>query len=144
MNVTHVCRIAVAAALAVSLLAIPYASAEAQSRAQKPRAEDTLKTEVDHDTAAIVVGVVVVTVVAVYLLTRKSTVTGCVVAGDHGMTLAADGGRTYSLSGDTAGVTPGNRMKLQGKKQKAADSSSPLIWETKKISKDYGSCRPQT
>jgi hypothetical protein len=144
MNVTHVCRIVVAAVLTVSLLTSPYASAEAQSRAQRPRAEDALKTEVDHDTAAIVVGVVVVTVVAVYLLTRKPTVTGCVTTGDHGLTLAADSGRTYSLAGDTAGVTPGNRVKLQGKKQKAADNSSPLVWETKKISKDYGSCRPQT
>jgi hypothetical protein len=143
MNVNHVCRVVVAAVLAVSLVALPSTSAEAQSRSQKPRAENTLKGQVDNDITWVVVGLAVAgTIVVVYLVTRKSTVTGCVAAGDHGMTLAADGGRTYSLSGNTAGVTAGNRMKLQGKKQKTADNSSPLIWETEKISKDYGACRP--
>jgi hypothetical protein len=58
------------------------------------------------------------------------------------MTLAADGGRKYFWAGNTAGVTPGNRVKLQGKKQKSADNSTPFVWETEKVSKDYGACRP--
>jgi len=33
-------------------------------------------------------------------------------------------------------------VKLQGKKQKSADNSTPFVWETEKISKDYGACRP--
>jgi hypothetical protein len=100
------------------------------------------KGQVDASVAGIVAGLVGGTALVVYLLMRKSTVTGCVAAGDHTMTLAADGGRTYFLAGNTAGVTPGNRVKLQGKKQKSADNSTPFVWETEKISKDYGACRP--
>ena len=46
----------------------------------------------------------------------------------------------YALSGDTAGIKPGNRMKLQGKKVKAADKT--VVWEAKAVTKDFGVCQP--
>ena len=45
------------------------------------------------------------------------------------------------LSGNTAGIKPGDRMTLQGKKIKP-NSSNTLTWETKKITKDFGACQP--
>ncbi len=49
--------------------------------------------------------------------------------------------RLYALSGNTAGIKPGDRMTLQGKKIKPKDGKV-LVWETKKISKDFGVCQP--
>jgi len=145
MNRRCVRCLVVVAVLDFALCTIPFSNAEAQSRSARPRTESSSfpsKGQVDASVAGIVAGLVGGTAVVVYLLMRKSTVTGCVAAGDHTMTLAADGGRTYFLAGNTAGVTPGNRVKLQGKKQKSADNSTPFVWETEKISKDYGACRP--
>ena len=144
MNLKFICRVVVVAFLDFVLCASPFFNVAAQSRSTRPRTEGGFpsKGQVDASVAGIVAGLVGGTAVVVYLLMRKSTVTGCVAAGDHTLTLAADGGRTYSLAGNTAGVTPGNRVKLQGKKQKSADNSTPFVWETEKISKDYGACRP--
>ena len=145
MNLKFSCRVVAIAFLDFALCAIPFSNVEAQSRSARPRTESSSlpsKGQVDASVAGIVAGLVGGTAVVVYLLVRKSTVTGCVAAGDHTLTLAADGGRTYFLAGNTAGVTPGNRVKLQGKKQKSADNSTPFVWETEKISKDYGACRP--
>ena len=145
MNRRCIRCLVVVAVLDFALCTIPFSNVEAQSRAARPRTESSSfpsKGQVDASVAGIVAGLVGGTAVVVYLLMRKSTVTGCVSAGDHTLTLAADGGRTYFLAGNTAGVTPGNRVKLQGKKQKSADNSTPFVWETEKISKDYGACRP--
>ena len=49
--------------------------------------------------------------------------------------------RLYALSGDTAGVKPGERMTLRGKKFKSNEGKPPF-WETKKIVKDFGVCQP--
>jgi hypothetical protein len=145
MNLKRICRVVVVAFLDFALCAIPFSNVGAQSRSARSRAESSSfpsKGQVDGSVAGIVVGLVGGTAVVVYLLMRKPTVTGCVAAGDHTLTLTADGGHTYFLTGNTAGVTPGNRVKLQGKKQKSADNTTPFVWETEKISKDYGACRP--
>ena len=49
--------------------------------------------------------------------------------------------RVYTLSGDTAGVKPGQRMTFQGKKTKP-NAGNPLGWEISKIRNDYGVCQP--
>ena len=91
--------------------------------------------------AGVVVGVVVVVVLVVHY-SKKRTITGCVSSGPDGMTVTNEGDKqVYTLSGDTGGVKPGERMKLQGSKLKA-NTGKPLIWDTKKISKDFGVCQP--
>jgi hypothetical protein len=45
------------------------------------------------------------------------------------------------LSGNTSGITAGNRLKLRGKK-KRLKGSDQLVWEAKEVVKDFGVCHP--
>jgi hypothetical protein len=87
--------------------------------------------------------VVVVTVVIIHKSSGKRTITGCVSTGENGMSLTDDKDkRLYALSGDTAGIKPGDRMTLQVKKIKLKDPGKTMVWETRKIKKDLGVCQP--
>jgi hypothetical protein len=73
---------------------------------------------------------------------KGRTITGCVDSGESGMLLTNEKDKhVYVLSGNTAGVKPGDRMTLTGKKTKS-NSGATLVWDTKSISKDFGTCRP--
>ncbi len=50
--------------------------------------------------------------------------------------------RIYALSGNTAGIKPGDRITLQGKKVKPKGTNKTLLWEAKKVTKDFGACQP--
>jgi hypothetical protein len=94
----------------------------------------------------IVVGVVATVVVVAILIIRHSaksrTITGCVTTAPNGLVVTNEKDkRVYALSGDTAGVKPGERMTLQGHKI-SFSGSNPLGWEVSQIQKDYGACRP--
>jgi len=89
--------------------------------------------------AAIVIGVVVV----VHYSTKPRTITGCVSSANNAMALTDEKDKqVYSLAGDTAGVKPGERMTLRGKKLTAPNANHTLTWETKKPVKDLGVCQP--
>ena len=47
------------------------------------------------------------------------------------------------LSGNVAGIKPGDRMKLQGNKTKGGAPDKTLGWETKKVIKDFGVCQSE-
>jgi hypothetical protein len=140
-------------ALSVALSVIPGATAGAQSgmKPVRPVAENKIPTsgQIDGALAGIIAGVVV-TVIVVVLLIRRShrsdksrTITGCVSATDNGMSLTDEGDkRIYALSGNTAGIKPGERMTLYGKKINSDEGSKPLGWKTDTISKDFGACQP--
>ena len=92
-----------------------------------------------------VIGVVVVVAVVVIHMhkSKKRTITGCVVSGPNGMNLTNEKDkRIYALSGATAGITPGDRMTLQGKKTKSNESGGALGWQTERITQDFGVCHP--
>lgn len=97
---------------------------------------------------AIIIGVVAVVAVVIIVVIhrhkpKKSSITGCVVSGANGMSLTNEKDqRIYALSGDTAGITPGDRVTLQGKKIKSHESGGALGWQTKKIAQDFGACHP--
>ena len=94
---------------------------------------------------AIGVGVAVVAIVTVVLIhhSKNRTITGCVTSGENGMSMTDEKDkRLYALSGTTTNVKPGDRMTLQGKKIKPKDAGKPFVWETKRITKDFGVCRP--
>jgi hypothetical protein len=60
----------------------------------------------------IVAAVVVVTVVAIHY-SKKRAITGCVNSAGSGMTITDEKDKqVYALSGDTAGIKSGDRMKL--------------------------------
>jgi hypothetical protein len=86
--------------------------------------------------------VVIVTVVLIHH-SKNRTITGCVSSAKNGMSVTDDKDkRLYSLTGNMGGIKPGDRMTLQGKKIKPKDANKTLVWETKKINKDFGVCQP--
>ena len=90
----------------------------------------------------VVAAVVVVTVVVVHESSKKRTITGCVNPAQNGMTVTNEKDKqVYTLSGDTAGVKPGERMSFHGKKIKP-NAGNPLGWEITTIQTDYGACHP--
>lgn len=125
--------------LIVALSVTLSTSAEAQSGGGKIVSNGTI-------IGVVVAVVAAVTVVAVVVIRKSSprTITGCVTSGDYGMSVTDEKNkRSYTLSGNTAGIKPGDRMTLQVKKVKQKDSGKTLVWETKKISKDFGVCQSQ-
>lgn len=93
----------------------------------------------------VVVGVVAVVTIVTIVVIRDSkdrTITGCVNPAQNGMTVTGEKDkRVYTLSGNTAGVKPGERMSLKGKKIKPT-AGEPPVWNTSKMVKDFGACQP--
>lgn len=89
----------------------------------------------------VVVAVAVVVVVAVLVTHHKSQrITGCVNSGANGMSVTDEKDkRNYALSGSTTGTKPGNRMTLEGKRQRGGQM---LVFEAHKVSQDFGACHP--
>jgi hypothetical protein len=88
------------------------------------------------------VGVVVVAVVAIHY-SKKRAITGCVNSAGSGMTVTDEKDKQiYALSGNTTGIKPGDRMKLQGKKVKSKGADHTVVWEAKAVAKDFGVCQP--
>ena len=111
-----------------------------------PARADNLKTLGEDIVIAIVAVAATVGVVATVLVihySKKRAITGCVNSGTDGMTLTDEkDSRIYSLSGDTTGIKPGDRMKLKGTKVKPKGPDKTLVWVTKEVGKDFGACRP--
>jgi phage tail tape-measure protein len=90
----------------------------------------------------IAAGVAVIAIVAIHY-SKKRSITGCVNSRANGMTLADEKDKqSYVLSGDTTNIKPGDRIRLQGKKAKSKGSDQTLVWETRKLTKDFGVCQP--
>ena len=109
-----------------------------------PIRADTLKTdahEIEIGIGVAAAAVVIVVVLVIHYSTKKRAITGCVTSGANGMSITDEKDKqVYSLSGNTANIKPGDRMKLQGKKLKGADKT--LGWEAKEVTKDFGVCQP--
>jgi len=91
---------------------------------------------------AAVAGVAVLSTILIIHYSKKRSITGCVKTGKDGMTVTDEGNnRIYVLSGNTVGLTPGDRMKLHGRKAKSNGSDKTLVWDTEKVTKDYGVCK---
>jgi uncharacterized MnhB-related membrane protein len=106
---------------------------------------DQLQKTADTALALAIVGtaaLVTVVVVVIHNSNQKRTITGCVNTAQKGMTVTDEKDKkVYTLSGDTTGVKPGERMTLHLKKIKVKEGDT-LMWETKKITKDFGVCQP--
>jgi hypothetical protein len=106
---------------------------------------DQLQSDADHALAAAIAVVAVVVVVTVILIRQASsnrTITGCVSSTQDGILVTSEKDKkVYTLSAETSGVKPGERMTLHLKKIKTKGSNT-LTWETKKVTKDFGACQP--
>jgi len=90
----------------------------------------------------VVAAVVVVALVAIHY-SKKRTITGCVSSAGSRLTITAENDKqVYVLSGNTAGIKPGDRMRVQGKKVSSKSTSQTLVWEAKAVSQDFGVCQP--
>jgi hypothetical protein len=105
----------------------------------------------DNTARNIVIGIVVVTAVVVVVITvgvmhvakKDRTITGCVSLAGNGMTIADEKDKQiYALSGNTVGITPGERMSLKGKKAKSKGTNQTLVWVATNVNKDFGVCQP--
>jgi hypothetical protein len=110
-----------------------------------PAQADKLQTEGEE----IVIGIVAVSaalVVGTVLIihySKKRTMTGCVSAGETGMTVTDEKDKQiYALSGNTVGIKPGDRMRLQGKKVEPKSPDKTPVWETRQVNRDFGLCQP--
>lgn len=90
----------------------------------------------------VVAAVAVLAIVAIHY-SKKRTITGCVSLEGSGLTITDEkDNQPYTLTGNTGGIKPGDRMKVQGKKVESKGSNKNLVWETKAVSKDFGVCHP--
>ena len=98
-------------------------------------ARDQLVTGIVVVGAAIAVGVI--------LLVRHEKhkpigLTGCVRQGTTGMTVSDESDhRTYTSTGDSADLKPGDRMTLKGKRA----GGKPPLFEVRSVTKDHGPCQ---
>ncbi len=61
--------------------------------------------------------ITVVVLISVHHRRKKIVITGCVLSGGEGLTITdEEDGKTFVISGYTAGVRPGDRMMLQARK----------------------------
>lgn len=82
-----------------------------------------------------------VTILVLYLVLRKPSITGCIQS-SNGVTSLTDEKhhRTYALADAGMGLKPGERVKLKGKKSTAKDGT--VTFRVKEIEQDYGVCTP--
>ena len=84
-----------------------------------------------------------VTIATIHHQRNKIVVTGCVIDGAKGLTVTDEvDKKTYLLAGNTTGIKPSDRMKLEGKRAKAKGPNTTLVWEIKQVIEDFGVCRP--
>jgi hypothetical protein len=79
-----------------------------------------------------------------YAVRHGHSLNGCAVSGASGLELQNRGDqRTYALLGEVAGIKPGDRVRVSGKKEKK-NPGSPQRFLVEKISRDYGACKVET
>lgn len=98
---------------------------------------DSLKNAATEVIVGIVAVTAALTVTVVLLIKHHPALKGCAAAGPDGLKLTDGAGQTFSLTGDTASIKPGDRVRLSGKKQKASAGSPRFLVEGVK---DYGPC----
>jgi hypothetical protein len=89
-----------------------------------------------------VVGAVLAVGITLLVLHEKrktSAITGCITSGVGGMSVKDDKDkRVYTLSGDPAGVKPGDRMTMEGKHR----GGKMPVFEVRSVTRDLGACQP--
>jgi len=111
--------------------------------AKPARADNPVTVLVVVAATTVAAAIAVVTLASVHHRRKKIEVTGCVIAGEKGMTVTDDEDRRiYVISGNTTGIKPGDRMTLQGKRAKAKGPDKSRVWKTKQVIKDLGVCEP--
>jgi hypothetical protein len=80
--------------------------------------------------------------IAIYALARKApSITGCAASGPGGMIIEDENDhQVFTLTGDTADLKIGDRLRLIGKKKKK-DPSGNRAFVVSKLKRNFGPCR---
>ncbi len=132
-------RMILANVAACALLATTAAAARAQIVAEGP-CIGACKSEIVGILVGLGVGGAAIGAGVYYAVHHNHSLDGCAVSGPSGLELLNRGDRkTYSLLVATAGIEPGHRIRVSGKKEKK-DSGAPQDFLVEKLKKDYGPC----
>jgi len=75
-----------------------------------------------------------------YAIHHSHSLTGCAASGANGLELQSKGdGQTYALAGAVAGIKPGERIRVSGKRVKNTTGPNQQFL-VEQLSKDYGAC----
>ncbi|MGA2879325.1 MAG: hypothetical protein ABSG13_10280 [Bryobacteraceae bacterium] len=120
------------------LIAVVSVALAAPTRAESlDTAEKQIVTGIVVVSAAVGV---LVTVLILHYKNKKTAITGCVISGPNGLSLADEKDRrTYLVSGDPVGIKLGERMTLEGQRK---HSDKTLSFEARSVTKDFGVCQP--
>jgi hypothetical protein len=109
----------------------------------RPARADSIENAVIGATIGVIAGTVIIVVAVVYFVRKTASVTGCASSTPDGLTLLNEGDQqTYLLSGETAAIKPGNRIKVSGKKGKNNPPAN-RSFIVEKPAKDFGACKVQ-
>lgn len=112
-----------------------------------PARADKLQSDAHNIEVGIVVVVAAIVVVTIFLVRHDAkkdrTITGCVTSAGSRLTIADENDKeTYEIAGNTAGITPGDRIKLKGRKVKSKSPDHTHVLVATKVTKDFGVCQP--
>jgi hypothetical protein len=75
-----------------------------------------------------------------YAVHHGHSLNGCAVSGASGLELQNHGDlQTYALVGEVAGIKPGDRVRVAGKKEKKSGGGTQQF-VVEKLTRDYGAC----
>jgi hypothetical protein len=117
-------------------------SAEGSISAQRPAAETigASNGQIAGAIAGIAAAGAAIGIGVYFAVKHNHIVTGCARSGADGMTLTSESDKqTYTLIGDVAGIKPGDRVRVSGKKGKGKPATTRQFL-VEKVSKDLGPC----
>ena len=130
---------------ALSLCAL-LATADGTIMAQRPRPRPATIAygATNGQVAGIIAGIAgagaLIGILAYVAIKHNHSVTGCARSASDGMTLTSESDKqTYSLIGDVAGIKPGDRVRVSGKKGKTKSPGAHQFL-VEKVVKDLGPC----
>jgi len=89
--------------------------------------------------AAVITAAIVIPVLIVH---KHHNIKGCVLTADNGLQLRQADAKTFTLTGLTADVKPGNLVSLHGTRQKARKGTTDdLNFAVDNLTRDYGPCK---
>jgi hypothetical protein len=86
--------------------------------------------------------VAAVIIIPVEINKSHHTLKGCVLSTPAGLELRTDDNKTYTLSGTTADISPGNTVRLHGDRRKTPKgAAADPEFVIQKMQKNYGPCQ---
>lgn len=112
--------------------------------ATKSAKANNLPTSTDVAWIGVAIGAIGAGIgIAIYVAVHhsKHTLTGCASSAASGLQLQNEGDQqTYALIGEVSGIKSGDRIRVNGKKEKA-NAGAPRQFLVEKLGKDFGACR---